>query len=89
MARAISASTGKITLAIATFDVNSVRVWQTTQIKNNSNKKSNFWNPTSDAPNIFDIPDALPPSARAKPPPSKNTSDLQLKTHIKIYNKLN
>lgn len=38
IARAISASTGKITLAIATLLVNSVSVWQTTQIKNNKTK---------------------------------------------------
>lgn len=32
---------------------------------------------TSDDPNIFDIPETFPPSARAKPPPSKKTSDLE------------
>lgn len=78
MARAISASTGRMTLAIATFDVNSVRVWQTKQMRNKRTKKWNSWNTTSEAPNIFDIPEAFPPSASANPPPSKNTSDLKL-----------
>lgn len=73
---AISPRTGRITLAMATFDVNSVRVWQTKQIRNSKAKNGNFSKTLRDAPNIFDMPEAFPPSARAKPPPSKNTSDL-------------
>lgn len=83
MARAISANTGRITLAMATFEVNSVSVWQTKQIRNKRTKKCNCWKTTSEDPNIFDIPEAFPPSARANPPPSKNTSDL--KARIKFH----
>lgn len=84
IARAISAKTGKITLAIATFDVNSVRVWQTKQIKNSNTRKGNSWKTTSDDPNIFDIPETFPPSASAKPPPSKKTRDLKIISLIQV-----
>lgn len=77
MTMAISPKTGRMTLAMATFEVNSVKVWQTKQIKNKRTKKGSSLKTSNDDPNIFDIPDTLPPSASAKPPPSKKTSDLK------------
>lgn len=73
----LSNLTGKITLAMATFEVNSVSVWQTKQIRNKRTRKGNSWKPVSDFPNIFDIPETFPPSASAKPPPRRNTRDLE------------
>lgn len=78
IARAISAKTGRMTLAMATFEVNSVRVWQTMQTKRRRTIGCNSWNTINDDPSIRDIPDALPPSARANPPPSRKTSDLKI-----------
>lgn len=71
MARDISANTGKIIFAMATFDVNSVNVWAVIQTINSNNNGGKSFRPTSELPNIADMPDREPPSAKAKPPPSK------------------
>lgn len=67
----ISAKTGSMMFAIATFDVNSVKVCAATQIINNSTNGGRSFRPTKEFPNIADIPDRFPPSANAKPPPNK------------------
>lgn len=83
IASAISASTGKMTFAIATFDVNSVSVWQTTHMRNNNARNGIPWKTCRLEPSIRDIPDTFPPSARANPPPKRKTSDLK-KRHVKL-----
>lgn len=71
MATDISASTGNIMFAMATFDVNSVSVCAATQTMNSNNNGGRSFRPTNEFPNIADIPDRLPPSANANPPPNK------------------
>lgn len=65
------ASTGNMTLATAKFDVNSVRICAVKQIKSRTTMNGNSFIPVSDCPNIADMPESLPPRAKAKPPPSK------------------
>lgn len=67
----ISASTGSRMLAMATFDVNSVSVWAVRHTMNSSSIGGKSLRPTSDVPSMADIPDTLPPSANAKPPPNR------------------
>lgn len=65
------ANTGNMTLAMATFDVNSVSTCALRQIKNSTTKNGKALRPLSDWPNMADMPDTLPPRANAKPPPNK------------------
>lgn len=67
----ISASTGNMMFAMATFDVNSVKVCAAKHTRNNNNNGGRSFRPTNEFPNIADMPDRLPPSANAKPPPNK------------------
>lgn len=71
MARDISANTGNIIFATATFDVNSVNVCAVIQTINNNKIGGRFFKPANEFPNIADIPDLEPPSANANPPPNK------------------
>uniref|UniRef100_A0A2M4DMX8 Putative secreted protein n=1 Tax=Anopheles darlingi TaxID=43151 RepID=A0A2M4DMX8_ANODA len=71
IAIAISANTGKMTLQMATFEVNSVSVCAVRQTTNSSSKGGRNFKPDNELPNSFDIPDSRPPSASANPPPSK------------------
>lgn len=67
----ISASTGSRMFAMATFDVNSVNVCAVRHTMNSSSNGGRSLRPTSELPSMADIPDVLPPSASAKPPPSR------------------
>lgn len=58
-------------LAMATFDVNSVNVWAAKQTMNSNTNGGKSFRPVREFPNIADMPDRLPPSANAKPPPNK------------------
>lgn len=71
IANAISAKTGSITFATATFDANSVKTCANRQIRNNSNKNGSVCRPARYVPSIADMPDSLPPRANANPPPSR------------------
>uniref|UniRef100_A0A182UYB2 Uncharacterized protein n=1 Tax=Anopheles merus TaxID=30066 RepID=A0A182UYB2_ANOME len=66
-------STGSTTLQIATFEVNSVRNSPTTHSTNSSSSGGSTFNPASDWPSRADMPEVRPPSARANPPPSRNS----------------
>lgn len=65
----ISAKTGSVILAIATFDVNSVRNWIERRTMNRIANGGNDFNPDNALPRSSDMPDDELPSARAKPPP--------------------
>lgn len=65
----ISAKTGSIILAIATFDVNSVKNWAVRHTRNSRSMGGSDFKPVNAFPRSSDIPDSLPPSAKAKPPP--------------------
>lgn len=67
----ISARTGSIIFAMATFDVNSVKVCAAKHTMNSSNNGGRSFRPIKEFPSIADMPDRLPPSANAKPPPNK------------------
>ena len=62
-------------LATATLDANSVNTCANKQIKKSNNKKGKSERPDKYSPNIADIPDSLPPRAKAKPPPNKKIND--------------
>lgn len=72
MAIDISANTGNKILATATFDANSVKICAVKHTINSRTIGGKSLRPTSELPNIADIPVFLPPSANAKPPPNKN-----------------
>lgn len=71
--RAILASTGSIRFAIATLEVNSVMNCVTSTTTSNTTAWFRPCRPSSEDPIMEDRPVALLPSARAKPPPSKNS----------------
>lgn len=72
MATAISATTGSIIFAMATFDVNSVNIEQTQHTQSKMKSGENVLSPLIELPIIDDMPVTLPPSANANPPPNKN-----------------
>lgn len=65
----------KLPLATATFEANSVNTWANKQIRNNNAINGKSFKSDKYVPNIADIPDSLPPRARANPPPNKKISD--------------
>lgn len=65
------ARTGNMTLAMATFDVNSVRICALRQMRNRVSRMGNDFKPVKDCPNMADIPETFPPRAKANPPPSR------------------
>uniref|UniRef100_A0A2M4B1E9 Putative secreted protein n=1 Tax=Anopheles triannulatus TaxID=58253 RepID=A0A2M4B1E9_9DIPT len=71
IAIAISASTGRMTLQMATFEVNSVNVCAVKQTTNSSSKGGRVFKPDNELPSSSAIPDLRPPSASANPPPSR------------------
>ena len=69
----ISAKTGTIILAIATFELKAVKMTATIIIMKSSTKCGSDFNPTNALPINEAIPLTLLPSAKAKPPPNKKT----------------
>lgn len=62
-------------MATATLDANSVTTCANKQITKSNTKKGKSERPDKYVPNIADIPDSLPPRAKAKPPPNKKIND--------------
>lgn len=58
-------------LATATFEANSVKICANKQMRKSNNKNGRSLRLDKYVPNRADMPDSLPPLARAKPPPSK------------------
>lgn len=65
----------KLPLATATFEANSVNTWANKQIRNRSAINGKSFKLDKYVPNMADIPDSLPPRAKANPPPSKKIND--------------
>lgn len=61
----------KLPFATATFEANSVKICANRQIKNNIAKNGRSLKLDKYVPNMADIPDSLPPRAKANPPPNK------------------
>lgn len=83
----ISAKTGKIILAIATFEVNSVRNSQIITTIKRITAGDKAESPLSEFPINSDIFEALLPSAKANPPPTKALRILLYKKQqfFKVY----
>lgn len=61
----------ELPLATATLEANSVKIWANKQIRKRINMNGRSLKLDKYVPSIADIPDSLPPRARANPPPSK------------------
>lgn len=68
----ISANTGKMIVATATFDVSSVTVAEKRHTINKIATTFIELRPVNDSPSILDSPDFVLPVAMANPPPRTN-----------------